>query len=157
MVATIRWRWHRGPVAWIVQHYITLAGAGTLWDPDPHDTPTGEFALDGAGAELPLLTVRDGGLLVDTIVVDGDGNQLDPGNMNVDLAFSVRTVSSFETAGGPTRQAFAWTRGIIAIGESPGIMQREFPLPQPSTGSVIVVDGSQVPSTGRLAVRAWVP
>jgi len=142
-------------VPWVVQHYITLAGAGTTWDPDPFETQTGEFARDGQGNDLPLTTIRSGQAFADAHVVDANGEHVDPGTFGIDIAFAVRTKITMLTAGGNPVEHFHWNRGPVAPGQRPGIIVVEKPLPSPVVGTVLVFGGNAVPATNRLAVRVW--
>jgi hypothetical protein len=143
-------------VAWVVQRYITLAGAGTLYDPDPAVTQPGAVALDGAGQPLPTVTRTGSVAWGDVIVVDDAGIPQPPGAETFTLAFVKRTVSDFTAAaGGPPRPRSAWNRGVVSAGQSPGIEQTQTELEPPSAVVFVVLAGDSAPASGRLAVRVW--
>ena len=155
-VATRETWWHHGRVPFVVQHYISLAGGGTLFDPDPTVTQPGEFALDGAAAPLPVTTVRRGQAQADVVIVDNAGVPQPAGVATFDVLIAKRTVSSIAAAAGPGIQQYEWNSGGTSTGTAPGkeVVQTQFQGPQLVT--VVVTGGSNVPGAGRLAVRVWV-
>jgi len=142
-------------VPWVVQHYIPLAGAGTNWDPDPIKVLTGEFAKDGQGNDLPLTSLKGGRAFADAHVVNAAGDHVNPANFGIDIAFAIRTEVEVKTSNGDPVTKYQWSRGPIAMGQAPGLLEVEQPIPSPTIGTVVVTGGNAVPASNRLAVRVW--
>ena len=143
-------------MAWVVQRYITLAGGGTLFDPDPQASQPGEAAKDGAGADIPLVTVLGGAIWADVQVVDDAGVTQQPGTATFDLVFAKRTTAQVVPASGTQgRSQFAWNRGVASLAQAPGVEQWQPGLESPAAAVFVVTGGANVPASGRLAVRIW--
>ncbi|HUW99363.1 MAG TPA: hypothetical protein VMY35_00155 [Phycisphaerae bacterium] len=142
-------------MAWVVQRYITLAGGGTLFDPDPAVVQPGATALDGNGIEIPMVTAISGQAWADVIVVDDAGDPQPVGAELFDVGFAKRTLSSIRAAEGTAgTNKFSWNRGELNT-VPPGIEQTQPAMETPSSVVFVVVGGSTVPASGRLAVRVW--
>ena len=144
-------------MAWVVQHYIPLAGAGTAWDPDPTLTQPGEFAVDGDAAELPLTTSVPGGRLwAKILLVDDAGDPVPSGASTYDVKIAKRTSEKIsQTAGSQSTTKFAWAGGATALAVAAGSEVVQDQAEAPAIFVAVVTGGASTPASGRLAVSTW--
>jgi len=144
-------------VTWTVQHYIPLAGAGTLFDPDPTASQPGEFATDGDSNRLPLTSSRPGGRLwAKILIVDDDGAPLPAGAARFDIKIAKRTLEPIAPTTGPVlAPRYGWTGGTTATNSPSGTEVVQDQAEGPTLFVAVITAGTDVPGAGRLAVSTW--
>ena len=146
-------------MAWVVQHYIPLAGVGTAPDPDPTVDQPGKFAKDGAGNDLPITAVKHGIVQADAVVVNDAGAAVSPQPaVTFDIKIAKRTTSLVLPAAGTVpAQQIIWNSGPTATAAAPGLEVAQSQMESPSIVTVVVTGANGTPpASGRLAVRIWV-
>lgn len=142
---------------WVPQHYITLAGAGTVFDADPTITQPGEVAQSGGGADLPLTTIRAGGeAWAKIIIVDDAGVPQAEGAATWSVKVALRTSELILPAtGAAPRAQYGWVGGSLLSGAPTGSQIVQSQLQAPAEFVAVVVGGANVPMSGRLVVSTW--
>lgn len=144
-------------MSWVVQHYIALAGGGTVFDPDPTIAQPGEFAQDGSANNLPLTPSRPGGRIwAKAVIVDDDGIPQPAGAATFDLKIAKRTREEIASSGGgPTTSRYGWVGGGLPAAAPPGTQVVQDQAEGPTLFVAAVTGGTNVPVGGRLAISTW--